>query len=553
MLISDFDAFVQASDQSVGRSEQDRMDIAIYGIASEIGSVIAAVKKRLLAEGGEEIWNEPNEEIVEELGDVIWYCFSLARLVNQQKPLNIFAHDVANLRVEIGGHGERASRIRSVLDPANQAKFLQAAENFPKKTKGMTFEDYQRIAFLTARTADRTLMEVCLALLWQLSAQLFRLKLPQIELDLNKALADRDTNDLLGEIAWHIAALASIYGLEMSTIAEKNREKVSYRLDRSNPTPLHDQNDLETQKFPTKFDIAFVSVGKGRSQMYMGDKQLGDELTDNSYDDDGYRFHDVMHIANVAKLGWSPVLRKLMGRKRKQNAQTDEVEDGARAQIVEEAVVKIIHSEGERLAVLSRREIAGQPQKLFSKSSDITFRFLKLIRNFVVDLEVSENRYWEWEEAITTGYEIFYKLRCEGQGTVSVDLDARSIEFHPDVFLNVIGRVAGLGSAHLDSGLDNGGEADPGSKSSMDSNRIRIQKIAILDSLGIHTPKAGDLAALFVKEEPEKGVAVKCADHIQALMWARKVVGFRTTVTRSSGGGLYCTAIAVATDRRASS
>lgn len=550
MLISDFDAFVQASDQSVGRSAQDRLDIAIYGIASEIGSVIAAIKKRLLAEGGEEAWNHPNEEIVEELGDVVWYCFLLARLANPVKPVNIFAHDIANLRREIGDDGERANRIRSVLDPAKRDKFLKAAGTFPKKTKVMTFEDYQRTAFLTARTADRTLMEVCLALLWQLSAQLFRLKLPQVELELNRALVDRETNDLLGEIAWHVSALASIYGLEMSEIAEKNREKVSYRLDRSNPTPLHDHKYQEAQQFPRQFQIAFVSVGRGRSRMYMGDKQLGDELTDNAYDDDGYRFHDILHIANVAKLGWSPVFRKLMGRKRKQIAKTDEVEDGARAQIVEEAVVKVIHSEGERLARVQGGEVAGQPQRFFSKSSDITFRFLKLIRNFVIDLEVFENRYWEWEDAILSGYEIFYKLRCEGQGTVTVDLEARSIKFSPDVCLNLVGRVAGLGSSHLES-ESGSSEAllEPVlEQHSQNPMRTLIQKLAILDSLGVHSPDVSDLAALSIKEIEGTGLAVKCTDRVQALMWSRKVVAFRTTVTKTAAGGVYCTAIALAAD-----
>ena len=38
---------------------------------------------------------------------------------------------------------------------------------------------------------------------------------------------------------------------------------------------------------------------------------LGDPVTDNTHDDDGYRFHDVMHLANMAVLGWSPVMRSL--------------------------------------------------------------------------------------------------------------------------------------------------------------------------------------------------------------------------------------------------
>ena len=49
----------------------------------------------------------------------------------------------------------------------------------------------------------------------------------------------------------------------------------------------------------------------------MSGEKIGDELTDNAYKDDGYRFHDVFHSAYVAILGWSPVIRKLLKRKRK--------------------------------------------------------------------------------------------------------------------------------------------------------------------------------------------------------------------------------------------
>ena len=111
MLVSAFDTFVRGSDQSVGKPEETRRDIATYGLAGEIGSVISAIKKRLLAEGGAEQWNVANDEIIEELGDVVWYCFSLADISNPGKPVNIFAHDIANLRQEIGAGDHRADRI----------------------------------------------------------------------------------------------------------------------------------------------------------------------------------------------------------------------------------------------------------------------------------------------------------------------------------------------------------------------------------------------------------------------------------------------------------
>ena len=80
MLVANYNTFVRETDQYQDRSDTDRFDIALYGLVGEIGSLISAVKKQLLGEGGAEHWNKANEEITEELGDVIWYCFSLAQI-----------------------------------------------------------------------------------------------------------------------------------------------------------------------------------------------------------------------------------------------------------------------------------------------------------------------------------------------------------------------------------------------------------------------------------------------------------------------------------------
>lgn len=432
MLVSAYDSFVQRTDQSLALPLQDQMEIAAYGVVSEIGSVISAVKKRLLTNAGRSAWNVPDADIVEELGDVIWYCFALARQANPDRPVNIFAADIANLKRELGSPGARAERFRGVLDPSKRELFLSAAEQFPRKTRDMTFQDYQTVAFLTARTTDRVLAEVCLVVLQQLGAELLRRGLPQIERELNDVVADRPINNILGEMAWHISALASLYGLSLGHIAEANVAKVSDRWDRTIRTPLHDADSPASEMLPRRFEVAFVTSAPGRSKMYLDGRQLGDELSDNAYDDDGYRFHDVMHLANAAKLGWSPVLRALMKRKRKSRPATDEVEDGARAQIVEEAVIKAIHAEGTRLALKRDRGVVG-PVRLFPSSTEITFSFLKSIRTLVADLEVAANRYSEWEAAIIEGYDIFHRLRLAGEGTVTVDLDARSLAFNPGV------------------------------------------------------------------------------------------------------------------------
>jgi NTP pyrophosphatase (non-canonical NTP hydrolase) len=548
MLISEYDEFVRNSDRSSHRTNEERIEIAIYGLVGEIGSIVSAIKKRLLSEDGAVQWNAPSDEIVEELGDAMWYCFALARLANEGKPKNIFAHDIESLKREIGGTDQRAQEIRHVLGDTKRDAFLQAASEFPKKTKQMVFDDYQKIAFLTARTEDRTLIEVCLAVLWQLSAQLLRRKLPPLEQGLNKAVAARPMNDLLGEIAWHISALASVYQLKLGDIAAQNRVKVSHRLDRNNPTPLHDENSKEAEQFPRRFEIAIVTVGPGRSRMFLNGVQVGDDLTDNAHFEDGYRFHDVMHLANVAKLGWSPVFRALLKRKRKGQPKIDEVEDGARAQIVEEVVVKAIHSEGVRLASTSGALRSDDPTRLFPNREEITFRFLKSVRSFVQGLEVAKNRDWEWIDAITEGHKLFYELRCEEQGTVVIDLSARSIEFRKEVCVDGTGKIAGLGSASS-SNTESGQDALTAEERARVATqpeiaRLTAQKSAILRAIGIASPVASDFESIEVLEMSEGRISVKANGEVRKAMWSRSIVGFRTTSV-SVGDSVLCTAIAV--------
>lgn len=539
MLVSTYDAFVQQTDQSHGLSSEERRDIAIYGLASEVGSVVAAIKKRLLAGGGAATWNVPDQEITDELGDVIWYCFSLARIVNPSRPINIFALDISNLKQELSANNARAMDIARVLPESNRTAFLQAAEAFPRRTREMEFEDYQDLAFLTARTQGRELAQVCLAVLWQLTAQLFRHHLPETELQLNRALRDKPINDVLGEIAWHISALASIFGLKLSDVAAANMVKVSKRWDTS-ITPLHDENFPPNEQFPRTFEIAFVSLGAGRSRMYLDGERLGDDLTDNAYEEDGYRFHDVMHVALVAKLGWSPVLRSLMGRKRRSLPRVDEVEDGARARIVEEAVIKAIHAEGEHLAILRGDGLPGEPLRLFPTRGEIGYGFLKFISTFVADLEVAKNAFPEWEDAIMEGFQIFDKLRRTGGGTITVDLIARSLSFTPRVFLDLRGRVVGLGSACQ------GVRGDQADRTLVAEAEQAALKRAVLEALGL--PNDMDaLADLTVARNDAGLVSVEASGAVQDAIWARKVVCFKATVARRQGE-LCATTLALSDD-----
>ena len=389
-----------------------------------------------------------------------------------------------------------------------------------------------------------------MAVLWQLGAELLRKTLPAIELSLNQNVADRSINVVLGEIIWHLSAVASVLELSLNEIIAKNIEKVNFRANRDNPTPHHDEDREDFERLPRRFEIGFVTVRNGESRMYFRGKKLGNDLNNNYRQDDGYRFHDVMHLANVAHLGWSPVLRALMGKKRKSRSdQVDAVEDGARAQIVEELVLKAIHSEGTRLADEASRCPADGPARTFPARGVITFRLLKNLRHYVFGHEVWKNQYWEWEDAIFFGSAIYHNLRLEQQGTVTVDMDARKIEYSPDVCLDLRGASVGLGMGRALANMSSA-EAD---EVLTVWDRIWITDAAelartVAAKRAIHSAlKAADgsYKDLDVKLLPSSRVSVRARGCIQLRMWAIGAISFQLAFADRSDAS-DCTAIAIA-------
>jgi NTP pyrophosphatase (non-canonical NTP hydrolase) len=551
MRVADYDQFVRKTNQYASKPRNERFAIALYGLVGEIGSLVAAVKKKILAEGGATGWDQPNEEIKEELGDALWYAFALAQVVNDG-PFDILANDIDLLRREISGENERAQKIRAALDPSTRVTFLEAAKSFPPPD-GYRFDDYQALAFKTARTDGHVLLEVCLAVLFQLGAELLRSTLPDIEISLNKNVADRPTNAVLGEVTWHICAMASVYHLSMDDVVAFNCEKVAFRSERGNPTPLHDDTREPAEQFPRAFDVAFVPVGPRKSRMYVGGEPLGDDLTDNAYKDDGYRFHDVLHLAFIAHLGWSPVVRGFMKKKRKsQNDMVDEVEDGGRAKVVEELVIKAIHSEGERQAQLSGRCFVEGPDRLFSDPSLITFQLLKTLRFYVHDLEVWKNAYWEWENAIFEGCAVFFELCKAKQGTVTVDLQRRKLTFVPRVSANLQGITVGLGMGSAPEATDAvdarkslaGGEIDWALRHKRLAETVAAKK-AILEALGLAPGSSEYRDQLSIWLEDDNRVYVTSIGEVQERAWSRRALDYKVAFTRSSNQ-VICTATAVA-------
>jgi NTP pyrophosphatase (non-canonical NTP hydrolase) len=232
---------------------------------------------------------------------------------------------------------------------------------------------------------------------------------------------EREVSEDLGDLLWYTATLARTLGLSLEEIAKANLAKTASMWGEDlPPAQQYDAAFPPNQRLPRQFTVTFVTVEEGdalpRVKIYMGSEAKGDPIDDNAHEEDHYRFHDAMHLAHAAVLGWSPVFRWMLKAKRKEDVTVDRVEDGARAIALEEGLTAFIFSE------------AAQ-RGFFAATDRVDWELLKTIRGMVVNLEVGDQPPNAWRRAILQGYEVWRYLREHGGGTVQGDLDARLIRF----------------------------------------------------------------------------------------------------------------------------
>ncbi|WP_353072085.1 nucleoside triphosphate pyrophosphohydrolase family protein [Tunturiibacter gelidoferens] len=168
----------------------------------------------------------------------------------------------------------------------------------------------------------------------------------------------------LGDILWYLTAIAKLEDLSLEDIAVHNLEKTTSRW---LPTGEDDWVDFDEhfppgEQLPRLFTAQFVASvedGVSKVEVFIDGERLGAKLNDNSYEADGYRFHDILHMTCAALLGWSPVIRALMKRKRKSDKQTDKVEDGGRAIVTDEALAALVFNYAFRHTYLEEIKVLG--------------------------------------------------------------------------------------------------------------------------------------------------------------------------------------------------
>jgi NTP pyrophosphatase (non-canonical NTP hydrolase) len=253
----------------------------------------------------------------------------------------------------------------------------------------------------------------------------------QLLAEYKKHLRDGDAHRLfkarvaeeLGDLLWYVANVASKFGLSLDEIAAENLSKVQARF--SGPAgsaPSFDADLAESERFPRRMVVRLTEeqgpMGP-RVRMTVDGEEIGAPLGDNAYDPDGYRFHDVFHLAYAAVLGWSPNVRGFLKRKRKSDPLIDDVEDGGRARMIEEGVSAIAFD-------------YGRAHNFLEGVTEVDYALLRTIRSMTSHLEVGNASAADWEHAILSGFAVWRQVLANKGGEILVDLDARDISYLGD-------------------------------------------------------------------------------------------------------------------------
>lgn len=349
---------------------KDELQPVLMGLFGEVGSIVTTAKKHMRED---KAYVGYQEAVEEEFGDVLWYFTSLCR------------------RLGVGVDGIFSSAI--------------ASGNFDKSLAACDLKDSPVSEVVSHRSLP---------------------SLDQAVTNLGKAISSlldvRELNpqaqELLVKFARSYLQALQSSKVSFARVTRTNIEKTRGRFLNWDPQelPTFDKDFPQREQLPSQFAISISEQSDGKSYLRWNEVNIGDPLTDNIRDSDGYRFHDVFHLANAAILHWSPVFRALIKQKRKSDPKVDEVEDGGRAKVVEEGLTAWIFSYAKGL-------------NYFDGHDSLSFDLLKTVQQFVRGYEVQACPLKLWERAILRGYAVFRLIRENNGGIVIGDRDSRDIQY----------------------------------------------------------------------------------------------------------------------------
>ncbi len=289
----------------------------------------------------------------------------------------------------------------------------------------MELDQYQRLANQTDQQPDtesietgpRSILVPLLGMAGEVGELLGEHKKWLRDGDSYKLFPER-VKEELGDLLWYLSNVATKHGLTLSEVAQYNLDKTGRRWQPlgagKGKIRLFDDGFPPAERLPRTMEIS-IAEESGIAITTIDGVKFGDPLTDNRYENDGYRFHDICHLSYASILGWSPSLRALLRRKRKSDRKVDEVEDGGRAIVIEEGISAMVFSYAERRNFLEGAE-------------SVDYDLLRTIKDMTAHLEVRARTEGEWERAIMKGFDIWRQVKAKGKGQLHADLERGTIE-----------------------------------------------------------------------------------------------------------------------------
>ena len=378
--------FMNEYQRAANRTDKmpEGFEMPILGLFGEVGSLLSALKKKMRDKAA---FAKYDKTILEELGDVLWYFTIIASRAN----------------LNLSELAQKVFRDTNDWDQGDVHEYGQFGDIQRECKISITSSEFSnKIITLASKVGD---------LINEFGEQKLttnRDKLSAHMVDVLRALVHSTE-------ASDVSLDAAAYG---------NLRKIFSRWPVEFKYPELLDNDMPVDERLPRRLVIYIEEQKVKDRTFVIQKCngiiIGDRLTDNKIEKDDYRFHDVFHLAFVAHLGWSPVIRGLFKLKRKSDPLLDENEDGARASLIEEGVSTFIFSH-------------GLERELFEDLEHVDYDLLKSIQDLITGYEVERCALWQWERAILDGFKIFRSLKEYRKGFILTDIEKHTIEYKSEM------------------------------------------------------------------------------------------------------------------------
>ncbi len=344
----------------------------LLGLFGEVGSIMAAAKKH---HREKDAYVGYQRAVEEEFGDALWYLTALCRRLGWS------IDEILARTTENGSYKSAVAASDLLSSPLSEVSSVK-----------------------TLLPLDATLIK-----LGEAAADLLSISGP-----------DESARARLVTFADRYLHALQAAGVSFASAVRINLAKVRGRFLAPDHAalPTFDSAFSVDEQLPSEFEIIVRQRASGRSCLQWNGVFIGDPLSDNIRDPDGYRFHDVFHFANAAVLHWSPTFRALIKHKRKSDPRVDEAQDSGRAIVVEEGLSAFIFSRAKQL-------------NFFEGQRGLSFDLLKTVEQFVAGYEVEACPLKLWEDAILQGYDVFRSIRTNNGGVVVGSRASRKVSYKP--------------------------------------------------------------------------------------------------------------------------